>query len=220
PLLGFDAWAFGQPFHVSYQGAVLVPGRSGHEGLGANSVGFFGVQVPTPMHVLVLLAGGRGLLLTAPLLLLVPLGLRRLHLLGLRREAAVIAGLALAFLAYNAGYYSPAGGATPGPRFLIATLPFLALPVVVAARLRPRIAAALLAAGSLLLFAPYSTQPLIGHRSPPIDWGQWLRLGSFPPTVLDPSQHRPAAAALLAVAVAAGIAAGIASAARTTAEPS
>jgi hypothetical protein len=214
PLLGFDQWAYGSPLHLSYQGAVLVPGRSGHDVLGANSAGFFGVQAPTPMHLLALLAGGRGLLLTAPLLLLVPFGLHRLWTLGFRREAATTGLLAVAFLAYNAGYYSPAGGATPGPRFLIAMLPFLALPTVVAARLRPRLAIGLLAAGSLVLFAADATQPLIGHRFSPLDWWRWLRLGIVTPTVLDLGHHAPAAAGLLGLTVAAGITAGVASAVR------
>jgi hypothetical protein len=214
PLLAFNAWAFGDPLHVSYRGAVLVPGRTGHDVLGANSAGFFGVQTPTLQHVAALLAGGRGLLLTAPLLVLVPFGLQRLARMGLRREAISIGALALAFLVYNAGYYSPAGGATPGPRFLIAALPFLALPTVVAAQLLPRLAAGLLAAGSVVLFAADATQPLIGHSYSPVAWWHWLHGGAFTPTVLDPGADRPATTALLALAIAAGLAAGVASAAR------
>ena len=46
-----------------------------------------------------------------------------------RHEALLIGGLGLAFLVYNAGYDVPFGGDSPGPRFLIATLPFLAVPL-------------------------------------------------------------------------------------------
>ena len=38
---------------------------------------------------------------------------------GWRAEAALIGGLSLAFLVYNAGYDVPFGGDSPGPRFLI-----------------------------------------------------------------------------------------------------
>jgi hypothetical protein len=219
PLLGFNYWAYRQLSHVSYQGAVLVPGRSGHDLLGANSAGFFGLRLPAPVHLLTLLVGGRGLLLTAPLLILVPLGLHQLWEMGLKRETVTITAMTLAFLTYNAGYYSPAGGATPGPRFLIAILPFLALPTVLAAKRRRRLAAALLACGTLILFAADATQPLIGRDYTPLAWWRWLRAGTFTSTILDPTQHQSGPAALLAVAVGAGIAAGVASITPNVREP-
>ena len=36
-----------------------------------------------------------------------------------------VGGLGLAYLLYNSGYWLPFGGGTPGPRFLVVTLPFL-----------------------------------------------------------------------------------------------
>ena len=40
--------------------------------------------------------------------------------------------MALALLLYDAAYYLPFGGGTPGPRFLIPLLPCLALPLAIA----------------------------------------------------------------------------------------
>ena len=62
---------------------------------------------------------------------------------GRRHEALLIGGLALAFLAYNAGYDVPFGGDSPGPRFLIAVLPFLAVPLALSWELWPWLTAAL-----------------------------------------------------------------------------
>ena len=46
-----------------------------------------------------------------------------------REEAFLVGGVAAAVLLYNAAYYLPFGGGSPGPRFLVPVLPFLALPL-------------------------------------------------------------------------------------------
>ena len=45
---------------------MKIPGRTGHDVLGLNSAGFFGVQVPSPHAALQLLFSGRGLLVITP----------------------------------------------------------------------------------------------------------------------------------------------------------
>jgi hypothetical protein len=59
-------------------------------------------------------------------------GLLPLWRRGARRETIFVGSLALAFLLYNAAYWLPFGGDTPGPRFLVPLLPFLALPLAAA----------------------------------------------------------------------------------------
>ena len=49
----------------------------------------------------------------------------------------MILAVAAAYFVYNAGYWLPFGGGTPGPRFLIPMLPFLALGLAVAWRRWP-----------------------------------------------------------------------------------
>ncbi len=212
PLLLFDQWAFGSPFHLSYVGAVLHTGVTGHDVLGANTAGFFGVGVPSLHRLFHLLVGHRGLLTSAPVLALAPIGIAKLWRNGNRRQAAVIAAIAVTFIAYDAGYYSPIGGASPGPRFLVVILPFVAIPVAVAMLVVPRfVAVALVGVGTLVLLAADTTQPLIGHGYTPLSWWRWIRAGTFTSTILDPAGHGWAPAALIATAVTAGLAAGAAS---------
>ena len=53
---------------------------------------------------------------------------------GHRAEAWTIAAVAIAYFLYNAGYWQPYGGGTPGPRFLIPALPFVAIGLAFAYR--------------------------------------------------------------------------------------
>lgn len=217
PLVAYDWWTFGSPFHLSYVGAVRRPGLSGHDLLGANTEGFFGVGLPTPSHLVHLLVGEKGLLMGAPILVLAPVGLTCLWRAGRRAETALIGAIVAAFLVYNAGYYSPLGGATPGPRFLVAILPLLAIAAATAIPLAPRLSAALVAVGAAVLLAGDSTQPLIGHGYTVLAWWHWVRAGSFTSTILDPTAHAWAPAAALLLATATGLAAGAASLRRSTA---
>ena len=55
------------------------------------------------------------------------MGLALLWRRGLRAEAAVCAGVTVGFLDLDLSYFDPYGGVSPGPRFFIPALPFLAL---------------------------------------------------------------------------------------------
>ena len=48
PLLAYNAWAFGSPFRNGYSDAVAVLGTTGHDVVGRNDVGFFGLTYPRP----------------------------------------------------------------------------------------------------------------------------------------------------------------------------
>jgi hypothetical protein len=101
---------------------------------------------------------------------------------GTRAEALVIGGVALSFLLYNAGYWLPFGGGSPGPRFLIPMLPFIAVPLGLAFRRFPAVTIALAIPSAVLTIVSTTTQPLIGF-----DWtGYWanvLDLAGFEHTV-------------------------------------
>jgi hypothetical protein len=183
PLLGFDAWAFGNPLRLSYANAVLHGGRSGHDVLGANSRGFFGIGVPSLHAGIELLLSPRGLVVLSPVLLAALGGLWRLRGRGFRSEAQLALAVFIAFLVYDAGYYLPFGGYVPGPRFLIATIPFLALGLAVALAEWPLPTIALGAYSIAAMTVATAAQPLIGNN----DTYAWLvrwRHGDFVWSVL------------------------------------
>jgi hypothetical protein len=121
PLAAYDWWAFGSPFRYSRSHALLV--------LKANrsQVGVGGVGLPHPVTAVKLLVEPHlGLLTGAPVLVMAAVGLVLLWR-RYRAEVAVAGSICIAFFVMNAGFIVPFGGATPGPRYLVPALPFLAL---------------------------------------------------------------------------------------------
>ena len=159
PLLLYNWWAFGSPFHISYEHAILHPGVSGHDVLGANDRGFFGVDVPARGVAMQLLFSRIGLITVTPVVLAGAAGLVLLWRKGRRREAALAGFLSIAFVVYNSGYATPFGGGTPGPRFLIPMLPFLALGFATAYRAWPWETIALAVPSGILMLGVTATDP-------------------------------------------------------------
>ncbi len=137
PLALYNLWAFGSVTHLSYVDAVAVEGRSGHDVLGLNEEGLFGVAAPDPRAALDLLLAPKGLITLTPIVVVALAGVVALHRAGRRAEAWTIGGVAGTTLLYNAGYYLPYGGDVPGPRFLLVALPFLAVGLAAALRRWP-----------------------------------------------------------------------------------
>jgi hypothetical protein len=161
PLLAYQWWAFGSPTHLAYDDAVLVGGTSGHDVLGANSSGFFGVGMPSFSVVVELLFAPVGLLRLSPVLALAVVGVALLYRRGFRAEALLIGGVGVSYVVYNAGYYQPFGGFVPGPRFLVPMLPFLAVALVTAFRRLPLTTLVLAAISTALMTAVTTTGPLL-----------------------------------------------------------
>jgi hypothetical protein len=182
PLLAFNWWAFGSPFHVSYANAVLEPGQTGHDVLGANSTGFFGIELPSVRVTAELLFSAKGLLVLSPLLAAGAAGLVLLYRRGFRAEAALAGAVALIYLVYNSGYYLPFGGYVPGPRFLIPIVPFLALGLPPAFRRWPAATTALAVVSAGTMVVATAAEPLLGND----DTRSWLRRwenGDFAQTI-------------------------------------
>jgi hypothetical protein len=182
PMLAFNTWAFGNPLKLAYSDAVDFPGRSGHDVLGLNSDGFFGITVPRFDSAFDLLFAGRGLIAMTPIIVMAVVGvfmMRRKH----RAEANTILAVALVYFIYNSGYWLPYGGGTPGPRFLIPALPFVAVGLAYAYKRLPALTLGLAIPSALFMLVGTLTYPLIGRQGMGT-WADWLVQGRLEHTVL------------------------------------
>ncbi len=171
PLALYDHAAFGSWTHIAY---ASIP---------AQQQGFFGITAPRPLVALTLLFSSRGLLTVSPVLVLGALGTWLLYRRGRRAEALTITAVSLCYLIYNSGYYLPMGGASPGPRFMITLLPFLACPLGLALKRWPGPTVALAGASILMIATATITHPLIGFETDTARWSSLLEGGRFQPTI-------------------------------------
>jgi hypothetical protein len=183
PMLAFNTWAFGGPLELAYSHAVAFPGITGHDELGLNSQGFFGITPPRTGSAVDLLLAGRGLLVLTPVVVMSVVGVVLMRRAGHRAEANTILAVAIAYFIYNSGYWLPFGGGTPGPRFLIPALPFLAIGLAFAYRRLPALTLGLAIPSALLMVIGSVTYPLIGKQGIGT-WADWLVEGKLEHTVL------------------------------------
>jgi hypothetical protein len=169
PLFAYNAWAFGSPFRNGYSNAVLELGETGHDVIGANDTGFFGLTYPRPDVLVDLLVSERGLFVLMPVTLAAVAGLPLLARHA-RREAFLVGGVAAAVLLYNAAYYLPFGGGSPGPRFLVPVLPFLALPLAAILLRWPLVVLATFAVSAFWMIAAITAGPLLAEDLSPASW--------------------------------------------------
>jgi hypothetical protein len=182
PMLAFNYWAFGNPLKLAYGYAVAFPGASGHDVLGLNSHGFFGITAPRLDSAVSLMLAGRGLLVLTPIIVMSIVGvfmMRRQH----RAEANTILAVAAVYFIYNSGYWLPFGGGTPGPRFLIPALPFVAVGLAYAYKRLPALTLGLAIPSGLMMLAATLTYPLLGKQGTGT-WADWLIQGRLEHTVL------------------------------------
>ena len=138
----YNELAFDSPFHLSYRYVSREFAEQQQRGL-------FGIGVPRVDGLAEVLVGYKGLLLFSPVTLAAAAGL---VLLWRRRraEALVCAAVTALFLLSTSGYFLPYGGTSPGPRFLVPALPFLALGLPYAFRRAPVATASLALASAVL----------------------------------------------------------------------
>jgi hypothetical protein len=205
PALAFNLWSLGSPLRFAYSHAVSVQGLSGHQELGLNSGGFFGIDLPRPEAALDLLIASRGLLTLTPVLVMAAVGVAMMRKRGRAPEAVVIGAVAVTYFVYNAGYWLPFGGGSPGPRFLIPALPFLALGLAPAYRHMSAITLALAIPSVTLMLAGALTFPLIGDNGTGT-WANQLGSGALEHTLLTALGVHNAWLAVVPVLAAAGTA--------------
>jgi hypothetical protein len=183
PALAFNWWALGSPLRFAYSHAVAVQGLTGHAELGLNSNGFFGIDLPRPGAAFDLLIASRGLLTLTPVLAMAVVGVVAMRRRGRAPEAAVIGAVCITYFVYNAGYWLPFGGGSPGPRFLIPALPFLAIGLAPAYRRMGALTLALAIPSVALMLAGALTFPLIGDNGIGT-WANQLGSGTLEHTLL------------------------------------
>ena len=149
-LLAYDAAAFGSPFHLSYRYEAKPFSDEQRHGL-------FGIGLPTLHELAKVLVVDRGLLVFSPVLVLAAVGLWLMWREGGRLTAAFAAAITVAFVLSDAGYFLPYGGNSPGPRFFVPALPFLALGLGPAFRRWPRTTTAVAAVSVVLTTADLMT---------------------------------------------------------------
>lgn len=212
-LAVYDTLAFGAPWHASYR-YIENPFA------GLQATGFFGIGSPHVFGAYMVFSGNGGLLVLSPVLLVAAWGL----VLVARRypwESLVCAAVVVFYVLLNCGYFLPYGGVSPGPRFLVPALPFLAVGLAPAFARRPFLCSLL----TLLSVVPTIALMLAWPANNPLRntvWGALVRaveqggsskyVRSLTPTVLHwVGAGRALSALAVAVAAAAAFAVAIGS---------
>jgi hypothetical protein len=157
-MLGAYNWlAFDSPFHLSYRYNAPAFRSQQQQGL-------FGIHLPNLHATKLVLVGDRGLLVSAPVLVIAVLGLVTLARRGYTAEALCCGLVTVAFLVIEFGYFDPYGGESPGPRFFIPAIPFLALGFAPAFATRRLLATALASVSVFASTVVALTWPGFAHR--------------------------------------------------------
>lgn len=162
PLMIYHTAAFGGPFRTAYQGHLPY-----FQGDGA--LGVYNLQPPDLHEVMRALVGERGFFVLTPVLLVALLGAAAaiINRTMVRRDAVVAMVMLVGLLVISTGV-DGIGGASPGPRYLIPVIPFMALPLAEAWR-RFTIAATVAALiGGMFMVVSTITNPLLLGSGPDV----------------------------------------------------
>jgi hypothetical protein len=166
----YDWLAFGAPWHTPLRYVDNVYRAQERRGI-------LGVHVPSLHGIGLVLVGSRGLLVISPVVLAGAAGLWLLWRRGFGAEALVCGGVVVMFTLANCGYFLPYGGVSPGPRFLVPSLPFLALGFAPAFAAFPRVAAVLTAFSVIPITALTLVWQGSGEYRQTI-WGEMVRVAT------------------------------------------
>jgi hypothetical protein len=155
PLLLYNWWAFHSLTQSTYGSG------SGHQGDAGTAFG-----APTMHRLEKLTLFSNGLLPAAPVLACSAVGLVLLYRRGRRADALLLGAIPLAYLVFYTAYR--ASPFLDGPRLLIVTLPFLAVPLGLAFRAFPLTTTGLALMSIFRMVAVTATFPLAAYD------GHWL----------------------------------------------
>jgi hypothetical protein len=177
-LAVYNTVAWGAPLEFSYDNSGSF--ESFHD------QGLFGVNLPDPQLTAQVLFGERGLLTLTPVVLVGVIGLAHLASRRRTREVGVV-GLVVfgAFVALQGGWFSVTAGASPGPRYVVPAVPFVAVGIAHAWRWSRATVVAATVVGAVPMLLAIATNPLAqptetftaGHwawRALEGRWGQTL----------------------------------------------
>ncbi len=175
PLMVYRWFAFGSPIRTAYQGNLPY-----WQGEGA--FGVYNLQAPPLDEIGRALIGNRGLFVVTPIALVAVFGAvvavsRRTPA---RTDAVVMLTMLFGLVLVSTGI-DGLGGASPGPRYLIPVIPFMALPAAEAWRRFPWAAVGAAILGGAFMVLATITDPLVKSNDPygPGRWVEWLADGAY-----------------------------------------
>lgn len=172
-VFGYNWLMLGSPVRFAYHYITFTYFSEMH-------AGFFGITYPRLAALRDILLSPRGLLVESPFLLLLPFAaVAMFRDRRWRAELVTCLAVAAVYLMYNASYYQPIGGDSPGPRFLVPMLPFATFPLVFLARYpKPR---RRLLGITMIILGSYSTclYLLITVTNPLADGGYGSPLSAY-----------------------------------------
>jgi hypothetical protein len=179
PLLAYNWAAFDSPFSTAYQGHL-----TNFKGSGA--LGVYNLVWPQEDELWKAMAGDRGLFTLTPVCLVAVVmcvGMLRRRS-PVRRDAVVALVILLVMWLISAGI-DGYGGSSPGPRYLVPVLPFLAVPLAEAWHRRPKVCATAALIGVAPMVLATITVPLVdtGHTQAFRLWLDRAASGELAPSV-------------------------------------
>jgi hypothetical protein len=172
PTLAFNQWAFGAPFKFSAYGNLTA-----FTGSGRGHAGLYGITLPSLRVAAELLFAPIGLLTLMPVVAIGAVGVLLLYRKGYRAESLLIGALTLGnYVVIAAKQYDALGGGTPGPRYLMPMLPFLALGFAAAYRRFPVTTLALALGSAAQMVVLTLTHPIYADQT---SWWHSLARGDL-----------------------------------------
>lgn len=212
-LLGvYNTVAFGGPLNLSYRFSAFSEVTETARPIGE----LFGPL--SPANLTAQFTHPRGLFVATPIVLLAIVGLWALWK-RFRPLSFVCAAVIAGHLGIVAFWGNPWGGDSPGARYFVPAIPFLALPLALLWKRIPRVGFLLAGVGAVVMFASIVTDPLLPRdtNDGAHTWLTWLARGLTAPTVVGSSPAIPWM--LLALAVLLTVVLVRRSALRTTGRP-